>query len=77
MNQEIIEEVIRLPSPNAIHYYVNSIQDEDVVHNDEDVDEEPPTQDNNISTFLKLLQEVVMRKKPRVEALVDYSQVTF
>ena len=72
LNQEIIEEGIPPSSPNAIHYYVNSMEDEDGLDIDEDV-EEPYTQ-NNISNFLRLPQEVVTTRRYRAEPLVDYSQ---
>ena len=72
MNQKIMEEGISSPSPNSIHYYVNSMEDEDALHDDEDV-KKPSTQDN-ISRFLNLPQEVIIPRKTRAKPLIDYSQ---
>ena len=58
LNEEIIEEGIPPPSPNTTHYYVDSKQKEDILGNDAEVEEKPSTHDN-ISNFLRMLQEVV------------------
>ena len=72
LNEEIIGEDIAPPSPNATHYYVDSVQ-EDVLGDDEDEEESPSTHDN-ISNFLRMPQEVVTIKKSRAEPFIDYSQ---
>ena len=73
LNQEIMEEGIPPPSPNAIHYYVNSMQDPNSIGEDADVKLEPPTQEN-IFNFLRMFQKVVIIRKTRAEPLMDYSQ---
>ena len=69
---EIMEEGIPPPRPNPTHFFVEAETDDGA----EDVDlsqEDPPTV-SNISTFLRLLQEVTTRSRTRFELLVDYSQ---
>ena len=72
LNEEIMEEDISPPSPHATHYYMDSVQ-EDVFGDDEDEKESPSTHDN-ISNFLRMLQEVVTIKKSRTKPFIDYSQ---
>ena len=68
-----MEKDIPFPSSNATHYYVDSMEDDDLQHGAKIEKEKPPTQEN-ISNFLQLPQEVITTKRTRVEALVDYSQ---
>ena len=48
-----MEEDIPPPSPNATHYYVNSMQDLNTIGDDEDVEPEPFAEDN-IFNFLRM-----------------------
>ena len=68
-----MEESIPPPSPNATHYYADSMQDRDTIGEDEVVELEPSTQEN-IPSFLRMRQEVVIIRKTRTEPLVDYLQ---
>ena len=72
LNEEIMGEDIAPLSPHATHYYVDSVQ-EDVLGDDEDEEESPSTHDN-ISNFLRMLQEVVTIKKSRAKPFINYSQ---
>ena len=62
LNQEIIEEGIPSSSPNAIHYYVDSMEGKDTLDGGEELEGEPPIQDN-ISNFLRMLQKLVTTRK--------------
>ena len=72
LNEAIMEEGIPPPSPNATDYYVDSIE-ENGIGDDEDTEEDLSIH-NNISNFLRMPQEVVTIKEPRLEPLIDYSQ---
>ena len=72
LNKEIMEEAIPRPSPNATHYYVDSMQ-EDVLGDDEDMKENPSIHDT-IFNFLRMPQEVITIRKPRSKPLIDSSQ---
>ena len=62
LHQDIMEEDIPLPSSNVIHYYVDSMEDDDVQCGAKIEEEEPPIQEN-ISSFLQLLQEVITTRR--------------
>ena len=67
---EIMEEGIPPPSSNPTHFFV----DAEIKEGAEDVDlsQDPPIV-ANISTFLRLPQQVNTRTKARFEPMVDYS----
>ena len=68
---QIMEEGLPPPPSNPTHFHVHNKDENDLV---EKVSQEKPPSHHNLSTFLRLPQEVDTRNRITCEPLVDYTQ---